>query len=422
MDTPPAKTAEAESIPCRPDESGGTWALLRRRPVRLLFVARSTSVLGDMVAPVALAFAVLSLGGGATGLGLVLAARALPSVLLVLVGGLLGDRYPRRMVMAWSNLAGFFTQALCGALILLHHAPIWSIALLAAMRGATGAFFNPASTGSIADVAPPGRLQSTYSLFSLAGNAAEILGPTLAGILLTVVDPGWLLLADAATFFVSALLITAIGPMGTGTSAARGPLGREALEGLRCVLQKRWLASIIASACVFQLFLLASLNVLGPLVADDRLGGASAWAVLVTALGGGGLCGTVISLRIRPAHPLRVGYLLMIAGSGPTLLLLALPAPLPVIAASEFVSGFTIAVFTAIESAAIAREVPRELLSRVDAVNRFGSMSLRPLGMAMVGPLAALMGTSTTLVVAASVSLLAMLAPLLVGEVRGMTG
>ncbi|WP_328972486.1 hypothetical protein [Streptomyces sp. NBC_00239] len=155
-------------------------------------------------------------------------------------------------------------------------------------------------------------------------------------------------------------------------------------------------------------------------MALDHLGGASAWALVVAALGAGGLCGTALSLKLRMRRPLFTGYVAMLAGAGPTLLLFAVPAPLYVLAVSEFVSGMAIAVFTAVESAAIAKEVPRELLSRVDAVNRFGSMALRPLGTALIGPVAAACGVPLTLVCAAALSLLAMTVPLLVKDVRNM--
>ncbi|MEW1638552.1 MFS transporter [Streptomyces sp. NPDC093801] len=413
--------ANATTPPPEPGTALTPRELLRSRPLRLLFLARGTSVLGDMVTPVALVFAVLALGGGASGVGTVLAARALPSVALVLIGGVLGDRYPRRSVMVWSNLAGFAGQTLTGVLILLQHAPLWCIALLAATRGATGAFFNPASTGAIAEVAPEGNLRQTYSLFSLVGNAAEVAGPLLAAALLAWTDPGWLLVADGATFLVSALLVSAVGPLGKPAAGARRSMAGDIREGLRCVTERRWLTALIASAAVFQLCLLSALNVLGPVVADEHLGGASAWALIVGALGAGGLCGTALSLRLRMRRPLLTGYVVMLAGAGPTLLLLALPAPVYVLAVSEFVSGMAIAVFTAVESAAIAKEVPRELLSRVDAVNRFGSMGLRPVGTALVGPVAAACGVPLTLVCAAVLSLLAMVVPLLLRDVRQLT-
>ncbi|PBC70145.1 transmembrane secretion effector [Streptomyces sp. TLI_235] len=421
MEAPP-DTALAPPAAHREETTArSTGHLLRHRALRRLFAARGISVLGDMLAPVALAFAVLESGGGASGLGTVLAARAVPSIGLVLIGGVIGDRYPRRAVMAWSSLGGFATQAACGAVILLHHAPLWAIAALAAVRGATGAFFNPASTAAVAEVAPEGRLQETYSLFSLVGNTAEIAGPVLAGLLLAVADPGWILLADAATFLAGAALVVLAGPLGNPPRGARKPVVRDIAEGLRCVAERHWLAALILSATAFQFFLLSALNVLGPVVARDHLGGASAWAVIVTALGSGGLCGTALSLKFRPTRPLRTGYLVMVLGAGPTLLLLAVPASLPLIAVSEFVSGAAIALFTAMESAAIAKEVPRELLSRVDAVNRFGSMALRPLGMAVIGPLAAACGTTTTLICAAAASLAAMLIPLAVKDVRALT-
>jgi len=400
-----------------------TVALLQIPPLRRLFLARTISVLGDMLVPVALAFAVLDFGGGASGLGLVLAARAAPSVVLLLLGGVVGDRYPRRTVLILSNSIACAAQLGTGLLLVTGSAAIWSIATLVGVRGATSAFFNPTSTAAIAHVAPSERRQPTFALFTIASNAAEVAGPSLAGVLLLALNPGWILVLDAATFLVSAILISRAGALGAPAAAeARHSLRTEVMSGLRYVRNTRWLSALIASASAFQIFLLATLSVLGPLVALNDLGGSSAWAAISAALGAGGILGSALAMVIQPKRPLLAGYSLLMLGSGPTLLLLALPATTPILAATEFISGIVIAYFGALESTAIAKRVPSNLLSRVDSVNRFGSMALRPIGMACIGPIASAIGVRQALIATGLLTLVSVTAPLLVRDVRTLQG
>jgi MFS family permease len=397
--------------------------LLRIPALRRLFVARTFLVFGDMVVPFALTFAILDFGAGATGLGIVLAARVAPEVLLLLLGGVVGDRYPRRTVLLFSSGVACAAQLISGLLFVSGVATIWSIAALAAVSGATSAFFNPSSTAAIAHVAPDNDRQATYALFNLTGNAADVAGPGLAGVLLLVFNPGWTLVCAGASFLVTALLIGRSGALGTqAVGAAGSSLGSEIISGLRYVRQTRWLSALIASACAFQLFLLATLSVLGPMVARNNLGGPSSWAAIAAALGAGGLVGGAVAMRVRPKRPLLIGYSLLLLGSGPTLLLLAVPASLMILVASEFVAGIVIGYFEALELATIAAQVPSGMLSRVDSVNRFGSMALRPIGMACIGPIAAAVGIRPALIVAGVLTLICVAAPLFLRDVRALQG
>lgn len=396
--------------------------LLDARPLRHLFFARSLSTLGDMLIPVALAFAVLDFADSASALGIILAARAIPSVLLMLLGGVAGDRYSRRKIMVISNMIGFLAQASIGYLLITNEASVWSIAVLTAIRGLTSSFFNPASTGAIAQAAPNPRKQEAFALFAIAGNIAEVGGPILAGIALTIINPGWLLLVDALTFLISAVLIATSGPLGESEyrKSKTQKVSKEISEGLIYVLKNKWLTVLIVSASLFQFFLLSSLNVLGPLVASEQMGGAPDWALIVAALGAGSIVGSIIAMFYKPNRPLLVGYSLLLLGAGPTLFLLAIPAPLPLIVISEFISGMTISFFATLESTSIARIVPTHLLSRVDSVNRLGSMALRPIGLAIIAPIAVVIGVSTTLVISATITLLAVIVPLTISSVRNL--
>jgi MFS family permease len=424
IDTAAAKTARQDifnSAYEHPRRSLTAAALLRIPALRQILIARTVSVFGDMLVPIALTFAVLDSGGGATGVGAVLAARVAPEVLLLLLGGAVGDRYPRRAVLVLCNSVACIAQLFTGLLFVSGSAAIWSIAALAALVGSTSAFFNPASTAAIAAIAPDNERQATYALFTITANAAEIAGPSLAGLLLLALNPGWILVFDAASFLVSAIAIGRAGTLGKQATATAGrSLRTEIMSGLRYVRETRWLSALIASACAFQLFLLATLSVLGPLVARDELGGPSAWAAISAALGAGGLVGSAIAMRVRPKRPLLAGYSLLLLGSGPTLILLALPATTVILAATEFVAGIVIAYFEALESAAVANRVPSDMLSRVDSVNRFGSIALRPVGMACIGPIAAAVGIRPALITAGILTLVCVASPLLLRDVRAL--
>jgi MFS family permease len=109
-----------------------TWSLgvLRERQFALFFWGQAVSVLGDGIFPIALAFAVLELGGSPTDLGIVLTAGILPQTLFVLVGGVWADRLPRRTIMLVSDAARAVIQAVTAVLLLSGHAQIWHLVVL----------------------------------------------------------------------------------------------------------------------------------------------------------------------------------------------------------------------------------------------------------------------------------------------------
>src|ERR1700757_1688469 len=100
---------------------------LRLPNFRLLFAARAISYVGTYLAPIAVAFAILDLGGGATAVGLGFAAWPLGEVAMLAFGGVVGDRLPRRVVMVGSDVASTAVRAAMGALILSGHAHVWEL-------------------------------------------------------------------------------------------------------------------------------------------------------------------------------------------------------------------------------------------------------------------------------------------------------
>ena len=116
-------------------------------PFRWLVIGRFVAMLGSAIAPVALAFAVLDLTGSASDLGLVLAARSIPTVVFVLAGGVIADRFPRHIVLLVSNLISAAAQAVIAVLVLTDHATVWRLVALGAVNGAASALLWPALQG-----------------------------------------------------------------------------------------------------------------------------------------------------------------------------------------------------------------------------------------------------------------------------------
>ena len=162
---------------------------LARREFRLLFLARGISFFGSAIAPVAIAFAVLDLTGSASDLGLVLAARMVPQLVFMLVGGVWADRLPRHLVMVASDVLTGSAQAITAILLLTGNAEIWHLLVLQAVAGTAIAFFFPASTGLVPQTVEPPLLQQANAVLRMALNVASIGGAALGGILVAAVGP-----------------------------------------------------------------------------------------------------------------------------------------------------------------------------------------------------------------------------------------
>jgi MFS family permease len=178
--------------------------VLRTREFRLLFGGQAVSVLGDRMAIVALAFAVLEIGGSASDVGLVLSAGVFPLLATVLAGGIVADRASRRTVMVAADLVRVASQGAMAALLIAGWAEVWTLALVAGVTGAATGFFSPASTGLLPEVVLAEHLQPANGLRASAVSTGEILGPVLGGVLVAGAGAGWAIATDATTFALSA--------------------------------------------------------------------------------------------------------------------------------------------------------------------------------------------------------------------------
>jgi MFS family permease len=367
---------------------------LREREFRRLFAGRTISMAGSAMAPVALAFAVLDLTGSTTDLGLVLAAREIPTVAFILFGGVWADRLPRHRVMVASNLLSGASQAAAAALLISGGARIWQLAALAAVNGSSSAFFFPASTGVVPQTVPQPMLQQANAALRLSLNATNIVGAAIGGILVAATSPGWAIAIDAASYGAAAACIGAMNLPG-GVRVEGSTVLHELREGWQDFWSRTWLWAIVLQFAIVNAVETGSVNVLGPAVAKKHLGGAGAWGGVLAAISLGLVLTGVVMLRWRPRRILRTATFGIFPMVLP-LVALAWPAPLAVVIVAGFLAGAGVEVFGVLWDTAMQQEIPGEKLSRLSSYDALGSFVLTPVGLAVAGPLGAAIGLRRT--------------------------
>ncbi|WP_223393686.1 MFS transporter [Nocardioides rotundus] len=377
-----------------------TWssalAPLREAGFAWYFASRFVNTLGVMMASIALTFAVLDLPGAtATDLGLVLAARTLPMVLLMLWGGVLSDRLPRTLVLQVSNLASALSQGLIAALVLTGRAELWSLAALAAVQGAVSAAGMPAMASVVVQLVPRSQLQPANTLLSLSRNGLTVLGPTVGALIVVALGPGWALAIDAGTWLVSALLLVPV-RLPARERGATTSMVAELREGWTFFRTTGWLWTVVLAFGALNAIHAGAFLTLGPVVAEDTIG-RQGWGYVLSAEALGLVAMGVVLLRVRLERPLLWG-MACIAAAGLPILILGLDPRLAVLVVTAFVAGAGIEVFSLGWNLAMQENVDEQMLSRVFSYDYLGSIIAIPLGQIAYGPLGEWLGMAPVLV------------------------
>jgi MFS family permease len=374
---------------------------LAERNFRLLFSSSTISGLGDGVSLIALVFAVLQVSDSAIALGLVLAARQVADAAIVLAAGVWADRLPRHLVLIAVAVVQGVVQATTGTLVLTGAATIPLLIGLQAFYGLAEGFYLPASTGLIPATVSSPRLQEANALLGLSRNGTRIVGPAIGGALVAIGNPGLALIVDAASFAAAALLLWPLRLPPRAEIVEARSFFAELREGWGEFRRQTWIWTTIVFFGIGN-FAFASYFVLGPIIAKRELGGAPAWAALTTAFAVGALLGGLLAIRIRPRKPLAAScmaawvFLLQPLGMG-------LGLPLWALVVFSAIAGCGLAVHIALWFTVFQQNVPPEAMSRVSSYDSFGSFVLLPLGAALAGPVAAVIGVRETLLGAAAV-------------------
>jgi MFS family permease len=389
------------------------------RNYTLLTVAAVVTGLGGSGALIAAAFAVLEAGGDGGDVGLVAAARTLPLVLFLLIGGAVADRLPRHRVMVAANVLNCLSQGAFAVLVLTGEPRLWQMMLLTALGGTGQAFFGPAAEGMLMSSVQGEQAGRAFAVFRMAMSGASLGGAALGGAMVAVLGPGWVLAADAAAFALAGALRAFLDVGHIPPRAPGGGLLADLREGWREFAGRPWLWGIVVQFSLANAVVGAADAVYGPLVARDHLGGAGPWGLALGAFGAGTVAGALLMTRWKPRRLLFVGTLCVFPLALPSAAL-AVPVPVGVLYAVMFVAGATVEVFGVSWMTALHQEIPEDKLSRVSAYDWFGSIALVPLATAAAGPAEQAFGRPAALWGCAALVVLVTAAVLCVPDVRNL--
>jgi DHA3 family tetracycline resistance protein-like MFS transporter len=395
---------------------------LRHRDFRLLWGGMCVSLVGDGVFLVALAWQVYALSDAPTALAVVGIAMTAPTVALLLLGGVVSDRWDRRRAMLAADVTRALAVGTVAALSLSGALELWHMAALVALYGAGSAFFGPAFDAIVPDLLPASELPRANALDQVIRPLAlRLAGPAVGGVLIELVGIGAAFALDAATFAVSAAALLAMRARPRATPAgAVSPLA-DVRAGFAYVRRHAWLWGTLASAAIAYLAFMGPVEILVPFLVRNELEGSAAELGLVFAAGGVGsvLVAVAIGQRGLPRRDITAMYLawtlgtLAVAGYG--------------LAAAVWQLMLVSLVFNALETAGLVvwatakqRHVPAHLLGRVSSLDWLISTGLLPLSFALTGPASVWLGAQGTLVAAGMIGAVATLAALFLPGMRAI--
>jgi MFS family permease len=376
--------------------------LLRNPNFCIYFAGRSVSVVGDSFYSVALILAVLQSTHSVTSGAMVLLAGTAPVVLLTLVGGALADRFPRNRVMLASDLVRSASQFALAALLVRSHPPLWALVATQCLYGAGDAFFDPAATGLLPDIVAPEELPDANSMLALSANAALVAGPAIAGVVIAFFSAPLAIALDAVSFLLSAISLYFLTLPKRRFAVARESMLEQLRSGFVEMRGRKWVLVTVGYLVCLAFAFNGPMFVLGPAVALSRLGGPSAWPVMLSAFGLGLIAGSFVAVRLlRTLRPLGWAYVGNFAVV-PSLLLLGTSHSRALVVASTGFAGLAVGIFSVTFPTLLQQAIPAQRLSRVASYIWLARVAAMPLALAMVGPLSTRFGFSAVLNVAAT--------------------
>lgn len=350
------------------------------------------------------------MGYGAAGLSVVVAAKAAPA-LLVLAGGIVGDRFRRHQVMAGAELLA--TGAWCGLAVCFFAgaAPLVLVCGLAVLAGLARALLIPAERGIAADLLGEGRARQVVN--ALLGQSVAVgllIGLAVAGVLVAEVGAWAAAAVKSATSMVGAVLLVRLrtpvrSRQGSGILA-------ELRGGWREFTSVQWTWALTCQFTVVAVAVSSFSSVVGPLHMEQGHGGPGGWGLVSAMEAAGALAGALVAARWRPARPVLVAALLPVTAAGP-MVLAGAGADWWLLAAVMVVPGVCQTIYAVLWATTVQATFPPDVLARVNSWNLLGGFALTPAAVLVAGPLTSRFGVSAVatgagmLIIAATLTVLA---------------
>ncbi|MCX5399280.1 MFS transporter [Streptomyces sp. NBC_00102] len=388
---------------------------LRTRSFALLFAGQTLSLAGDAAVPVALTLAVYRATGSSGALALVLTCALVPKVLLLPLGGVIGDRFDPRTVALVTNAVRAAGQIFVGLQLLGGHPHLWQIAAAEAVGGVAGAFSLPTAAPLVRGTVDDSQLLRANALMASVNGAVRLGGPALGGTLVLTVGAGWAFLLDGASFAACAALLAAIRVR--RVRILHSPVLADLKEGWSEVRARDWYWSTLIAHGVWN-GAAAVLATLGPAMTVGTHGdGEGTWVTLMQVGSAGVLAGSLLAGRARPRRPVLVSTLGLSTYALP-LALLAASAPAWATAAAYGLALTGLGYLGPVWDTSVMSAVPEKTLARVTSYDWLISIAAMPLGYVLAPLAASAVGPGLPLGVAAAAVLVSCLATAALPGVR----
>jgi MFS family permease len=371
----------------------------RHRNYRLFFMGQLVSLTGTWMQTVAQSWLVYRLTGSSTLLGLVGFASQFPIFLLSPIAGAVADTYPRRRIMIIIQVLMMLLAFPLAALTITNRVQVWHIMVLAILLGVVNAFDIPVRQSFVAEMVGREDLINAIALNSSMMNGARIVGPAVAGILVSVVGEGWCFLLNGFSY-VAVIVGLAFITSGNNRPHENQGSHREAiLEGFRFAQRNRPVRALLLLLGVVSLMGMPY-SVLMPIFADDILhGGSKGLGLLMGFAGVGALLGAATLAGRQGVKGLGSWVMFACAGFGVSLVLFSLSRNFWLSTVLLVPVGFSMMVQMASSNTLIQSMVPDRLRGRVMALYSMMFVGMAPFGALFAGILARLLGAQATVAV-----------------------
>lgn len=399
-------TEHTDDIENTASKFSNTFRALRHKNYRLFFIGQIISLSGTWMQNVAQSWLVYRLTGSVTLLGLIGFAGQIPVFLLAPIGGAVADKYNRQRILLATQSISMISAFVFATLTLTGYVEVWHLFVLASISGISNAFDIPTRQSFVVDMVGKEDLVNAIALNSSMFNGARIVGPAIAGILVSAVGEGWCFLINAVSYIavIIGILMMKIQPKEIAASADSAI--QKIIEGFRFVGTT---APIRALLLLLGLVSLMGMPyaVLMPIFADQILhGGARGLGMLMGAAGLGALIGALTLASRNGIKGLGRWVALASAAFGVSLILFSLSHTFWLSLILIVPVGFSLMVQMASSNTLIQAMVPDELRGRVMAVYSMMFMGMAPIGALLAGVLAGKLGAAETVALGGAVCIL----------------
>ncbi|MDX6738384.1 MFS transporter [Actinocorallia sp. A-T 12471] len=391
---------------------------LRNRNYRLFMSGQVISNTGTWMQRIAQDWLVLQLThGSGTALGITTALQFLPMLLFGLWGGVIADRYPRRKLLAATQVGLALPALALGLLDVSGFAQVWHVYLLAFALGMATVFDNPARQAFVSELVGKEDLPNAVALNSATFNGARVVGPAVAGVLIALIGTGPVFLINFASF---GAVLFGLWRMRESELLTLPPVPRQKgqlREGLRYVRNRPDLMLILGTVALVAGFAM-NFQITTALVATEDFGkGASQFGLASTAMAVGSVTGALLAARrVRPNNRLLYGSVLLF---GVATVLVGLMPTWPLFLVMLVPTGVLLMTFTTAANATMQLGIVPEMRGRVMGLYMLVFMGVNPITAPFVGWMAERFGGRASIVFGGLVAVLAAGAVIALRRVRG---